>query len=243
MFLMLAGLGGSAGPDGDPDWNRLRDRMMRSVEDDVRRNRDVLGRPALSEPVALAMATVPRHEFVPHQYRHLSYQNNPLPIGQGQTISQPTIVAMMTDLLAVGYRDTVLEVGTGSGYQAAILGEVVSLVHTIEIVPELARSARQRLAQLGYDNVIVHEGDGYMGLPDRAPFDGIMVTAAAAKVPAPLLQQLKPGGRLVIPVGPAAYTQHLTVWTRDQDGLFHEEKVLPVRFVPLTGDKAEADER
>lgn len=237
MALMLAGLFGS-GAGRAPDWDAQRRRMVQSVADDVRRNSHVLGRGQLSAPVARALGAVPRHEFVPAGHRNLSYDNIPLPIGLGQTISQPTIVALMTDLLAVSSTDTVLEVGTGSGYQAAVLSEIVAVVHTVEIVPELARTARQRLARLGYDNVVVHEGDGYMGLPLDAPFDGIMVTAAAERVPGPLLEQLKPGGRLVIPVGPAAYTQQLTVWTRDGEGNFHEEKLLPVRFVPMTG-KAE----
>ena len=234
MTLMLAGLGNFS----DNGWSAQRDWMVKSVQADVQRNRHVLGRPNLSAPVAKAMASIPRHEFVPSEYRHRSYENNPLPIGMGQTISQPTIVALMTDLLAVSAGDTVLEVGTGSGYQAAILSQVVSLVHSVEIVPELAQSAKKRLARLGYDNVIVHQGDGYMGLPEDAPFDGIIVTAAAPRVPGPLLEQLKPGGRLIVPVGPAAYTQWLTVWTRDEGGLFHEEAVLPVRFVPLTGKSA-----
>ena len=233
MTLMLSGLEGSPG-----DWIEQRTAMLRSIEADVQRNSHILGRPKLSAAVARAMARVPRHEFVPSEYRHRSYENNPLPIGLGQTISQPSIVALMTDLLAVTAADTVLEVGTGSGYQAAVLSEVVSLVHSIEIVPELAQSARKRLARLGYDNVIVHQGDGYMGLPEDGPFDAIMVTAAAPQVPGPLLEQLKPGGRLVIPVGPAAYTQWLTVWTRDEEGLFHEEALLPVRFVPLTRKSA-----
>jgi protein-L-isoaspartate(D-aspartate) O-methyltransferase len=214
-------------------WAEPRQQMLLSVANDIERNSHVLGRDRLSPEVARALALTPRHEFVPSEYRHRSYENCALPIGQGQTISQPTIVALMTDLLQVGPEATVLEVGTGSGYQAAILAEVVGQVHSIEIVPELARSARKRLARLGINNVRIHEGDGYMGLPDLAPFDGIMVTAAAARVPGPLLEQLKPGARLVIPVGPAAYTQQLTVWTRDEAGLFHEEKMLPVRFVPL----------
>nr|MEE4266500.1 protein-L-isoaspartate(D-aspartate) O-methyltransferase [Candidatus Krumholzibacteria bacterium] len=214
-------------------WAEPRQQMLLSVANDAARNSHVLGRAQLSPAVAKALALTPRHEFVPSEYRHRAYENCALPIGQGQTISQPTIVALMTDLLQVGPEDTVLEVGTGSGYQAAVLAGVVGQVETIEIVPELARSARKRLDRLGYHNVRVHEGDGYMGLPEMAPFDGIMVTAAAARVPGPLLEQLKPGARLVIPVGPAAYTQQLTVWTRDEAGLFHEEKLLPVRFVPL----------
>lgn len=217
----------------EPDWKSRRQDMLTEIQNDVRRNPQVLDRPALSPPVARAMATVPRHLFVHEKLRSQAYANHPLPIGQGQTISQPTIVAMMTDLLGCAEGDTVLEVGTGCGYQAAVLAEVVSQVHTIEIVPQLARSAKTRLKQLGYDNVTTYEGDGYKGLPLVAPFDGIIVTAAADQVPGPLLEQLKPGARLVIPVGPAAYTQWLTVWTRDEDGMFHEEKKLPVRFVPL----------
>jgi len=210
--------------------------MLRSIEADVRRNSRVLGRDHLSEAVATAMARVRRHLFVPPEFRDAAYANHPLPIGQGQTISQPTIVALMTDLMAVTAQDTVLEVGTGSGYQAAVLSHVAARVHTIEIVPELARSAKQRLADLGYDNVVVVQGDGYRGLPEVAPFAAIMVTAAAPEVPTPLLEQLKPGGRLVIPVGPQGDTQWLTVWTKDAEGGFSRQAVLPVRFVPLTGE-------
>jgi protein-L-isoaspartate(D-aspartate) O-methyltransferase len=236
MLLLLCDHGSA-----QPDWQGRRDGMLRAVAEDVQRNAHVLGRPALSAPVARAMATVPRHLFIPEKLWSQAYANHPLPIGQGQTISQPTIVALMTDLLGCAEGDTVLEVGTGSGYQAAVLAEVVSMVHTVEIVPQLARTAKTRLNELGYDNVVAYEGDGYMGLPDLAPFDGIMVTAAAEQVPGPLLEQLKPGARLVIPVGPAAYTQWLTVWVRDEDGLFHEEKKLPVRFVPMTGKGQQED--
>ncbi len=211
---------------------------MRAIHADVARNRQVLGRDHLSEPVAVAMAKVPRHEFVPEELRGNAYANHPLPIGHGQTISQPTIVAMMTDLLALGPEDHVLEVGTGSGYQAAVLSEVVERgqVFTIEIVSELARTARKRLANLGYRNVVVHSGDGYLGLPESAPFEGIMVTAAADEIPAPLLEQLKPGGRLVMPVGGQGETQWLTLVSKDLEGEIDRRVVLPVRFVPLTGD-------
>ncbi len=245
-FLILSGIFTMLMLDCDqgfaqPDWETRRAGMMEAVAADVRDNPQVLGRSALSPRVARAMATVPRHLFVHEKLRGLAYANRPLPIAQGQTISQPTIVALMTDLLGCAEGDTVLEVGTGCGYQAAVLSEVVAQVYTIEIIPQLARSAKDRLARLGYDNVTALEGDGYMGLPTSAPFDGIVVTAAAGQVPAPLLDQLKPGGRLVIPVGPAAYTQWLTVWTRDKDGLFHEEKKLPVRFVPMTGKGGATD--
>jgi protein-L-isoaspartate(D-aspartate) O-methyltransferase len=220
------------------DWSGPHQAMMRSIHADIARNLQVLGRDHLSEPVALAMARVPRHEFVPPELRGNAYANHPLPIGHGQTISQPTIVAMMTDLLALAPDARVLEVGTGSGYQAAVLSEVVTQgeVFTIEIVADLARTARKRLAKLGYENVVVHTGDGYLGLPDEAPFDGIMVTAAAEKIPPPLLEQLKPGGRLVMPIGGQGETQWLTLVGKDADGEIDRRVVLPVRFVPLTGE-------
>ena len=236
--LMMASMADNSIGSGGEDWSGPHQAMMRSIHTDVARNRQVLGRDHLSEAVALAMAKVPRHEFVPKELRGNAYANHPLPIGHGQTISQPTIVAMMTDLLALRPEDTVLEVGTGSGYQAAVLSEVVDRgqVFTIEIVSELARTARKRLARLGYQNVVVHAGDGYLGLPDDAPFDGIMVTAAADKIPAPLLEQLKPGGRLVMPVGSQGETQWLTLVIKDPEGEIDRRVVLPVRFVPLTGD-------
>ena len=209
--------------------------MVRSVAADVTRNSHVLGRPHLSESVLQAMDLVPRHLFVPPELRQHAYANRPLSIGHGQTISQPTIVAMMTDLLGLRPDDRVLEVGTGSGYQAAVLSEVLpwGTVHTMEIVPELARSARIRLEDLHYDNVTVHEGDGYLGLPELAPFSGIMVTAAAEQIPPPLIEQLAPGGVLVMPVGGMGETQWLTVLSKDADGTIDRRVVLPVRFVPL----------
>jgi len=239
-MIVLASLGmdgASRSDEGDRFAVPRRD-MLRAVQMDVARNREVLGRPELSLPVANALATVPRHEFVPHTYRSRAYENRPLPIGLGQTISQPTIVALMTDLMDLAPGDTVLEVGTGSGYQAAILSEVLTsgYVHTIEIVTDLAHTARLRLGALGYDNVEVHEGDGYAGLPDHAPFDGIMVTAAADEVPRPLLDQLAPGARLIMPVGPHGETQWLTVMEKSGDGQLTRRRVLAVRFVPMTGE-------
>ena len=236
--LMMASMAeNSIGPGGE-DWSGPHQAMMRAIHVDVARNRQVLGRDHLSEAVALALAKVPRHEFVPAELRGNAYANHPLPIGHGQTISQPTIVALMTDLLALGPEDNVLEVGTGSGYQAAVLSEVVTRgkVFTIEIVSELARTARKKLAALGYQNVVVHTGDGYLGLPDDGPFAGIMVTAASAEIPTPLLEQLKPGGRLVMPVGGQGETQWLTLVSKGLDGEIDRRVVLPVRFVPLTGD-------
>jgi len=236
--LVMASMAENSIGSSGKDWSGPHQDMMRAIHADVARNRQVLGRGHLSESVALAMAKVPRHEFVPQELRKNAYANHPLPIGHGQTISQPTIVALMTDLLALEPEDNVLEVGTGSGYQAAVLSEVVTggTVFTIEIVADLARTARKRLASLGYQNVVVHTGDGYLGLPDDAPFDGIMVTAAAAEIPAPLLEQLKPGGYLVMPVGGQGETQWLTLVGKDLEGKINRRVVLPVRFVPLTGD-------
>jgi len=185
------------------------------------------------DPATLAaLRKVPRHLFVHPDQAALAYEDYPLPIGGGQTISQPYIVAFMTEALGLGKRDRVLEIGTGSGYQAAVLAEIVAEVRTIEIVPELARESRARLERLGYRNVVVREGDGYLGWPDEAPFDAIMVTAAAPRIPEPLKQQLADGGRLVLPVGDEL--QELVVVTR-RGARFEERRVLPVRFVPMTG--------
>lgn len=182
--------------------------------------------------VLAAMRKVPRHELVPEAMRSSAYENRPLPIGYDQTISQPYVVGFMTEQLRVGPDARVLEVGTGSGYQAAVLSELVREVYSIEIVEPLARSAAQALLRLGYRNVFLRHGDGYQGWPEHAPFDGIIVTAAPPEVPEPLKQQLAIGGRMVIPVGEAI--QELRVITRTERG-FDEETVLPVRFVPMTG--------
>ena len=182
--------------------------------------------------VLRAMKTVPRERFVPRDQRRAAYEDRALAIGEEQTISQPYVVAAMTQALRPKASDRILEVGTGSGYQAAVLAQLVAEVHSIEIVPSLAETARRVLSELGYDNVRVIVGDGFGGLPEQAPFDGIMVTAAPAQVPAPLLQQLKVGGRLVIPVGEREQT--LQVHTRVEDG-FEVETLFDVRFVPMTG--------
>jgi len=179
-----------------------------------------------------AMKDVQRHLFVPEAQRASAYEDHPLPIGHGQTISQPYIVAFMTEALGLEGGETVLEVGTGSGYQAAVLARIASRVYSIEIVEPLAAEARQRLSRLGYSNVEVRAGDGYLGWPEAAPFDGIMVTAAAPRVPEPLKEQLKDGGRLVIPVGDEL--QELMLVTR-RGSAFEERRILPVRFVPMTG--------
>ena len=188
----------------------------------------------LNEDVLNAMRRTPRHAFVPEQLSDLAYADRPLPIGYGQTISQPYIVALMTDLLRLAPGSRALEVGTGSSYQAAVLAELGHEVYTIEIVPALAEQAAGRLSALGYGKVRVREGDGYFGWPDAAPFDGIIVTAASHQIPPPLIDQLKPGGRIVIPVGAAFLTQQLMLVEKLADGTVRTEALLPVSFVPLT---------
>ena len=214
-----------------------RARMLAAINDSVRDSASYTGRAQLSARVMSAMGSVPREEFVLPAYRHLAYDNTPLPIEAGQTISQPLIVALMTDLLDPQPSDVVLEVGTGSGYQAAVLAGLVKQVYSVEIVEELAVSAAAVLDRLGYDNVTVRAGDGYAGWPEHAPFDGIIVTAAADEIPPPLLAQLKPGGKLVIPVGAEHGYQELLLIEVGEDGEVRERSVLPVRFVPLTGDR------
>jgi protein-L-isoaspartate(D-aspartate) O-methyltransferase len=209
--------------------------MVREVRADVRRTDLYLGKDTLDERVMQAMATVPRHQFVPAAERSDAYDNRPLPIGYGQTISQPYVVAVMTDLLAVKPTDRVLEVGTGSGYQAAILAELAERVYTIEIIEPLAVQAKARLNELGYNDVKVRHADGYYGWKEYAPFDAIVVTAAADHIPPPLLKQLKPGGRMVIPVGSRFSVQQLLLVEKHADGTLRTHQVLPVRFVPLTG--------
>jgi protein-L-isoaspartate(D-aspartate) O-methyltransferase len=180
-----------------------------------------------------AMRKVPRHEFVPSHLRPLAYEDRPLPIGLGQTISQPYIVALMTELAQVDPGDVVLEIGTGSGYQAAVLSVLAARVYSIEYLEQLGTSARQRLGDLKYQNVQVRIGDGYKGWPEHQPFDAILVTAAAQEIPKPLIEQLKPGGRLVIPVGQQSEAQSLQVLEKDASGRTKQWEVIPVRFVPL----------
>jgi len=191
---------------------------------------------SLSDQVIQVMRKVPRHEFVPAQYQAQAYQNRPLPIGNNQTISQPFIVALMTELAAVNEDSVVLEIGTGSGYQAAVLAELAQHVYTIEIIEVLGRTAESVLQRLGYNNVTVRIGDGYLGWAEAAPFDVILVTAAPEQVPQPLLDQLKVGGRMIIPVGMQGQTQSLRVIEKSANGEISERDVLPVGFVPLTRD-------
>ena len=198
-------------------------------------DRAIVARGIADPAVLAAMRAVPRHEFVPSEQVRSAYADTPLPIGYGQTISQPYVVAFMTEALRVGPDSVVLEIGTGSGYQAAVLAEIVAEVHTIEIVQELATSARERLARLGYDNVTVYNADGYYGRPEAGPYDAIIVTAAAGHIPPPLLEQLRPGGRMIIPVGPVYAVQQLILISKSPDGAITTRQVLPVRFVPMTG--------
>jgi protein-L-isoaspartate(D-aspartate) O-methyltransferase len=214
-------------------------KLLQDIENEVRYTRSMIGRDALDPRVMAAMAEVPRHEFVPDHEQIYAYANGPLPIGHGQTISQPYIVALMTDLLECGPDDRVLEIGTGSGYQAAVLSRVAGRVYSMEIVPELARAASERLARLGFDNVECRRCDGYEGWREQAPFDGILVTAAAPAVPPPLVEQLKEGARLVIPVGPAFGHQELVVVEKREDGSVHTRDILGVAFVPLTRSRAD----
>jgi protein-L-isoaspartate(D-aspartate) O-methyltransferase len=216
---------------------RERARLVAEIEQDVLETSHYLGTQRLDPRVIAAIGSVPRERFIPAGLRHFAYRNHPLPIGQGQTISQPYIVAVMSHLLrlpADGGR--VYELGTGSGYQAAVLGAMGAEVYSVEIVPDLAARAAETLAELGYDRVHVRAGDGYLGWPEAAPFDGIIVTAAGPEIPQPLVDQLRVGGRLVMPLGPINRSQELVVLTKQADGSLGRREVLPVRFVPITGN-------
>ncbi len=200
--------------------------------------RQIKARGVTNKIVLEAMEKIPRHMFVPEKFRQFSYYDQPLPIGQGQTISQPYIVALMTELLDVDKDDIVLEIGTGSGYQAAVLSVIIHELYTIEIVEELGVQASKHLKDLGYDNVSVKIADGSLGWPDKAPFDAIIVTAAAEKIPESLIEQLKPGGRMVIPVDNISGFQDLLIVDKDKAGNVISKKTIPVRFVPLVeGEK------
>jgi protein-L-isoaspartate(D-aspartate) O-methyltransferase len=212
-----------------------RQKMLAEIQETVTDARRATGMAQLAPEVMAALGAVPRHEFVPDALDGVAYANRPLPIGHGQTISQPYIVALMTDLLEVDGDDVALEVGTGSAYQAAVLAEIVQQVYTMEIVEPLAREATQRLARLGYGNVEVTHADGYYGWPEKGPFDAIIVTAAANHIPPPLVEQLRPGGKLVVPVGERFAVQHLLLIHKLDDGRLQVRQILPVRFVPLTG--------
>ena len=207
--------------------------LLREIEQDVRDTAAYLNRRALDERVMRALATVPRHEFVQSDDRRFAYENRPLPIGHGQTISQPYIVAIMTDLIDPGAGCRALEIGTGSGYQAAVLSELVREVYTVEIVPELARQAEAVLRSLNRTNVDVRAGDGYAGWPEEAPFDRVIVTAAPEAIPRPLIDQLATGGLLVAPVGTQGAPQWMTIVEKTRNGVV-ERRTIPVQFVPFT---------
>ncbi len=209
--------------------------MLRSIDADCRATRHFTGISAFMPEVMAAIARVPRDEFMPDKLKPWAYENIPLPIGNEQTISQPFIVALMTDLLCPDKDDVILEVGAGSGYQAAVLSQLVKKIYTIEIVPALALKAEQIIKKLGYRNVEIRQGDAASGWPEHAPFDGIIVTAAAAHIPPALKEQLKPCGRLVIPVGRPHQPQELLLVQKDEQGGFTSKNILPVSFVPFTG--------
>lgn len=221
-------------PDED-DYARQRAELVRLIEKDVRNTSLYLDKEQLYPRILDAIGKVPRHKFVPLLRRSSAYLNRPLPIGHGQTISQPYIVAVMTDVLKPKKSDRVLEIGTGSGYQAAILAELVDQVYSIEIITALGEGASKRLRELNYHNVRTRIGDGYYGWEAYAPFDAIVVTAAASHIPPSLIRQLKPGGRMVIPVGGRFLVQQLMVVEKDSSGKVTTRQLLPVRFVPLTG--------
>jgi protein-L-isoaspartate(D-aspartate) O-methyltransferase len=220
----------AAPDDRAPERARMVDAIVRMVTATRRQT----GVDALSPRVEAAMRTVPRHHFVDEDEAGHAYADHPLPIGEGQTISQPYMVALMTELAAPQAGDRILEIGTGSGYQAAVLGTLAGQVETIEIIDALARGAAARLEALGHHNVRVHIGDGWHGVPEHGPYDAIVVTAVAPSLPPPLLAQLRPGGRVVIPIGPEHGAHDLMVYTLGAAGDVSERWVLPVRFVPLT---------
>jgi protein-L-isoaspartate(D-aspartate) O-methyltransferase len=215
------------------DFSARRARMVSEVEAMYAETRAETGLGAMSPAVRAAMSKVERHRLVREAERAAAYRNSPLPIGNGQTISQPYIVALSTDLLAIDSRSVVLDVGTGSGYQAAVLAEIASRVFSVEIIGPLGEAARKRLEELGYGNIEVKIGDGYQGWPEKAPFDAIVVAAAAPQIPPALVAQLKPGGRMVIPVGGQGEIQYLKLITKRADGGHDEKRILAVRFVPL----------
>ncbi len=211
-------------------------RMLNDIEMEVHLTRHLIGKNSFDDRVMAAMKQVPRHDFLPADLRYCAYDNGPAPIGSGQTISQPYIVALMSDLLNTKPSDIILEIGTGSGYQAAILSQLVQQVYSVEIIEHLATTAHNRLNKMGYDNVEVRNDDGYFGWPEHAPYDGVIVTAAAPHIPQSLIDQLRTGARLVIPVGLPYSYQELMVVEKKANGEIETWKVLGVGFVPLTGE-------
>ena len=227
-LMLFAGIGAAQGPTPPDDPHAVaRRELVRTIERHAHDD-------ALDPRVMDAVGKVPRHRFVPPELVDRVYHDRPLPIGHGQTISQPYIVALMTHLLRPQADDVMLEIGTGSGYQAAVLSGLVARVYTLEIIEPLGKAAADRLTTLGYRNVETRVADGWNGWPEHGPFDGIVVTAAASQIPPPLVRQLKPGGRMVIPVGPPFVTQTLVLVEKAADGTVRSREILPVRFVPLT---------
>ena len=234
LFTCLLALPAVSALDVDK-YTSQRQALVEEIAADARRLVKYIDKDALSSNVMQVMATVPRHLFIPAEMRASAYDNRPLPIGYGQTISQPYIVALMTDLLQPRPDHKVLEIGTGSGYQAAVLSKLVKEVYSIEIIEPLGHTAKQTLNDLGYDNVSTRIADGYDGWPEHAPFDSIIVTAGISHIPPPLVKQLKNGGTMVIPVGTRFQTQQLTLVKKDHSGAITTKQILPVIFVPFTG--------
>ncbi len=235
MFLLLLQDSHIASAEAEDRYQLARKEMIDAIEADVSLTSGLIDKTRFDPRVMEAMSKVPRHAFVPPEKTEYAYENRPLSIGFGQTISQPYIVALMTDLLDLRPDAAVLEIGTGSGYQAAVLSGLVKAVYTIEIIEALGVAAERRLKRLRYENVRTRISDGYYGWPEQAPFDGIIVTAAVGHIPPPLIRQLKAGGRMVIPVGSPFLIQHLTLVEKDRNGEVRTRQLLPVRFVPLTG--------
>ena len=219
----------------DAHYDKQREKLIEIIKQEVKNTSEYLGKDKLDKRVIDAINSVPRHKFVPFYSRLYAYRNRPLPIGYGQTISQPYIVAIMTDLLNLKPSDRVLEIGTGSGYQAAIAAQIVKEVYSIEVIEPLGLEAKKRLTQLGYNNIKTRIADGYYGWKEHAPYDAIIVTAAAGHIPPPLLKQLKPGGTMIIPVGDFMFVQKLILIQKDQKGDLTTRQIMSVRFVPLTG--------
>lgn len=229
-FLFICSLYSFCSPEAEPvSYEAQRQSMVKF---------DIKARGIKDQKVLNAMLKIPRHLFVDKSYRKYAYADHPLPIDAGQTISQPYIVALMTEALKLNSNDRVLEIGTGSGYQAAVLGEIAKEVYTLEIKKILAETSAKLLKKLGYKNIHVKFGDGYFGWKDHAPFDAVIITAAANKVPEPLIAQLKEGGRMILPLGKTKYHQTLTIF-RKKKGKMLKEEIIPVRFVPMTGEVRE----
>ncbi|MBI2520358.1 MAG: protein-L-isoaspartate(D-aspartate) O-methyltransferase [Bdellovibrio sp.] len=236
VFVLIAAFLVNSGVFETVNYESQRNHLLDIINKEIKSLEGHTGISELSASVYSAIKNTPREQFVPPDLRPFAYENRPLSIGHGQTISQPLIVALMTELLKISPTHTVLEIGTGSGHQAAILSRLAKEVHTIEIIPSLAKKAQDIFQKFGYQNIFSYIGDGYIGLTQHAPYDAIIVTAASSHIPPPLLKQLKEGGKMVIPVGGAYQTQNLILLTKTSDG-FRSRNILPVRFVPMVREK------